>query len=248
MSRKQFKSPEELVDLESKFLDNYEKMNSFIKFFNRVQEMLTSNHNIKVLEINLSRFLPETTEVLPFSFIISISSREYLFFVINKKQPKLNINELVEYKKLFNENLNQIGIIVVWDDKNLSSLLLKDEDLSAPAEIIIENIIDNLLPLEDLLEKEINRKDLLGKTVKTPVIDIQERKALNLSKEFEKLINEALSKYKSKKFRGVKKDIMMQINEKEINMIIDFFTDYLLDKYSRKDIKKKFKKIGENVK
>ena len=55
MSRKDFESPEELIDLEGRFLDNYEEMNNFIIFFNKIQEILTSNEKVKALEINLSR-------------------------------------------------------------------------------------------------------------------------------------------------------------------------------------------------
>ena len=219
MSRKDFESPEELIDLEGRFLDNYEEMNNFIIFFNKVQEILTSNEKVKVLEINLSRILPKTTKILPFSFIISINSREYLFFIKNEHEPLLTIDELEEYKKLFNENLYQLGLIIVWNDSNLSAIFLKEEDLSAPSETVIKIIKNNLLSLEESLQKEVNKREALSKIIKIPIKDIKERKTLNLTKEFEKVLNEILSDYKSKRFRSPKKNIISEINQEDLEKI-----------------------------
>lgn len=243
MSRKDFESPEELIDLEGRFLDNYEEMNNFIIFFNKVQEILTSNEKVKVLEINLSRILPKTTKILPFSFIISINSREYLFFIKNEHEPLLTIDELEEYKKLFNENLYQLGLIIVWNDSNLSAILLKEEDLSAPSETVIKIIKNNLLPLEESLQKEVNKREALSKIIKIPIKDIKERKTLNLTKEFEKVLNEILSDYKSKRFRSPKKNIISEINQEDLEKIVNFFSNYLLENFDRNELREKFKEI-----
>lgn len=250
MVKKNNEFPEDIIDFEDLFQNDYKNMNKFISFFKKVQEVFDTFKDVRIKELNLSKTIPETSDILPFTYIITINSKEYLLFLINESKKYISKSELLIYKNIFTYNPSQVGIIIVWNDLILSSLKLYRSEIYKQYEEIIEILSykERLLPLPELLKKEIIRKEELSRTVKTPVKDIQERKALNLSKEFEKVINEVLSKYKSKRFRGVKKDVIMQINEKEISTIIDFFANYLLDNYSRKDIKNKFKKIGKSVK
>lgn len=251
MERKPNNFPDDIIDLESAFLEDYNEMNRFIIFFEKVNKILTSNKDIKILELKLTRILPETSKILPFSFIISTNSIEYLFFLNNEPEPKLTLEELSDYENLFTNSSSQVGIIIVWNDANLNSVKFYRDEIYKKYEKIIEilNDKDRLLSLEELLNRETRYRERISEvTVPPPTEDFKVVIIPNLEKELYDNINDSFNHFKTRRFREPKKDIMSTINIEDFEPIYSLFEEFLKEGIKIKEIDeiiKRFKLIKE---
>ncbi|GAH95159.1 unnamed protein product, partial [marine sediment metagenome] len=64
-------------------------------------------------------------------------------------QPRINEEELQEYRNLFTESKNEDGLIIIWNDDDLSSFKLYKDKIYSPIEKF------KVKPLTQLLDKEI---------------------------------------------------------------------------------------------
>ena len=239
MERKPNNFPDDIIDLESAFLEDYSEMNRFIIFFEKVKRILTSNKDIKILELKLTRILPETSKILPFSFIISTNSIEYLFFLNNEPEPKLTVEELSDYENLFTNNSSQVGIIIVWNDANLRSVKFYRDEIYKKYEKIIEilNDKDRLLSLKELLNRETwFRERFLEVTVPPPTEDFKAEIIPNLDKELYDNINDSFNYFKNRRFKEPKKGIMSTINIEDFKPIYSLFEEFMTEGIEIKDI------------
>jgi len=246
LERKPNNFPDDIIDLESAFLEDYNEMNRFIIFFEKVKRILTSNENIKIIELKLTRILPETSKIFPFSYIISRNSIEYLFFLNNEPEPKLTLEELSDYENLFTKNTSQMGIIIVWNDANLSSVKFYRDEIYKKYEEIIEilNDKDRLLSLEELLNTEIGFSERFSEvTVPPPTEDFKHIVFLNLEKELIDNINDSFDFFKTRRFKEPKKGIMRTINFEDLKPIYSLFEEFMTVGIEIKEIDEIIKRL-----
>lgn len=229
---------EEFIDLENKFLNNYKELNNYIDYFKKILELLKTKPDVRVIELNLSRVIPKSAKLSTFSFILSINSREYLFFLKFESDVSLEDDELNEYKSIFRENLNQLGIIITWNNLQLSSIILYEEDIYAPNLMIQEHLMNNLLTLEDLLNKIAIKQYKLHEVIDIPKKNLKKKGVLNVVEEFKNQIYSSYDDYKSRKFSKQKNQIIQSISNDTIESIINTFSKYISDELNRKDLKK----------
>ncbi|MFX0134781.1 MAG: hypothetical protein ACFFDN_14160 [Candidatus Hodarchaeota archaeon] len=241
MKRRIDDNPDEFLDLELQFSDNYEEMNKFIIFFEKVQEILALYPNVKVDEVVTSRISPETKKILPFTHKVLIKSKSYLIYVRNDSDPNLTEEELKEYKRLFSEDITQSGFIIVWNDENLSSIKLTSENLYDPSNFVLNIIKDERMPFEDLIKQELASKDKISESIKEKT----DRKVLiNLKNQEQNIISE-FNEYLSKAFRNsinkpqldlFEKSILNSIEDKDLEKICEIFSEYLANEIDSKDL------------
>ncbi len=251
MSRKGDVFPEDKIEFEDLFHNDYETMNKFISFFKKVLEVLDRFKDVRVKELDLSKIILETHKPLPFTYIITMSSKEYLIFLINEPKPSISKEELLDYKNVFTNNPSQVGIIIVWNDSKLSAIKLYRGELYKNYEEIIEilNDKDRLLPLEELLNRETRFREKFSEvTVPPPTEGFKIEIIPNLEKELYDNINDSYNHFKTRKFREPKKDIMSTINSEDFEPIYSLFEAFLKEGIEIKEIDeiiKRFKLIKE---
>ncbi|MBA7526610.1 hypothetical protein ES705_18776 [subsurface metagenome] len=251
MSRKEADFPEDIIEFEDLFHNDYEAMNRFISFFKKVLEVFDTFKDVRVKELDLSKIIPETLKPLPFTYIITISSKEYLIFLINESKPFISKEELLDYKNVFTNNPSQVGIIIVWNDSKLSSIKLYRSEIYKDYEEIIEILYDKdrLLSLEELLNREIRFRERFSEvTVPPPTEDSTVVIIPNLEKELYDNINVSFNHFKTRRFREPKKDIMSTINIEDFEPIYSLFEEFLKEGIEIKEIDeiiKRFKLIKE---
>ncbi len=236
MGEKDSEYPDELINLEGYFLDDYEEMNKFIIFFRKLDDFLRSNEKLKVKEVNPPHDFPESFKILPFSFIILINSREFLLFVINSEENNLTDKELDEYKTIFLENPSQVGIIIVWNNKELSAVKLEREQLYGEHKEILETIEKERQPLKELINGEVETREKFLKVIKTPIKDIKEMKKPKIIEDFNQSLKDKFTYYKTRSFRGEKRDLMQELAIKEIEPIFLLFRKYMKEEIDITDL------------
>ena len=230
MEDKDFNFPDDISDIESVFLHNYEEMNKFINFFGKVKNLLLKYKDVHIIEINFSRIIPETSEILPFTYIIMINSKEYLIFLKNESKPSLTKEEHSDYKNLFTNNPSQVGIIIVWNNSDLISLKLYRGEIYNPYEGLMEilNSKDRLLPLEKLINREIGFRDKFSKVIVPPTSDdIKVISIPNLEKELYSNVKDSYNFYKTRKFKEPKRSIMGNIKFEDFEPIFSLVEKFI---------------------
>ncbi len=243
--------PDDIINFEDLFQNDYEDMNKFMSFFKKVQEVFDSFNDVKIKELNLSKIIPETSDILPFTYIITINSKEYLLFLINESKKYISKAELLNYENLFTYNPSQVGIIIVWNDSIFSSLKLYRSEIYKQYEEIMEILSykERLLPLEELLNKEIGLRERFLKVIVLPTSD--DKKAIsipNLEKELYSNIEDSYNFYRTRKFREPKKSIMGNINFEDFKPIFSLFEKFItqgINIEEMDEIIKLFKLSGE---
>ena len=104
--------------------------------------------------------------------------------------------------------------------------------------MIQEDLMNNLSPLEDLLNKIALKQKKLYEVIDIPKKNIKEKGVLNVVEEFKNQIYSNYDNYKSRKFSQQKNQIILSISNDTINSIINTFSKYISDELSRKDLKK----------
>jgi len=243
MGEKDSEYPDELINLEGYFLDDYEEMNKFIIFFRKLDDFLRSNKNLKVKEVNPPQDFLESFKILPFTFIILINSREFLLFVINSEDNNLTGEELDEYKNVFLENPSQVGIIIVWNDKQLSAVKLEKEQLYKDNEEILKIVEKTRQPLNDLIDGEVELREKFLKVIKAPIKDIKEMEKPKILEDFNQSLKDKFTYYKSRSFRGDKKEVMQELVNEDIKPVYFLFNEYLKEEIDITDIDEVIRKL-----
>ncbi len=243
MGEKDSEYPDELINLEGYFIDDYEEMNKFIIFFRKLDDFLRSNKNLKVKEVNPPQDFSKSFKILPFTFIILINSREFLLFVINTEENNLTVEELEEYKSIFLENPSQLGIIIVWNDGQLNAVKLEKEQLYKDNDEILKTVQKERQPLNDIIKHEVELRERFFKVIKAPIKDIKEIEKPKILEDFNQSLKDKFMYYKSRSFRGDKKEVMEKLVKEDIKPVYFLFNEYMKEEIDITDIDEIIRKL-----
>lgn len=237
MSRDPKEFSDDLMKIENRFIDNYEKMNIFLEFFERIKEVLFSREEISIREIEFLQLTPETAEMLPFTYSILINQKSYLLIFNDMTQPRINEEELQEYRNLFTESKNEDGLIIIWNDDDLSSFKLYKDKIYSPIEKF------KVKPLTQLLDKEIKFRKRFIDLIEKQIKQIEKAKAPDPTEQFSSYLTDTFENFKSKRFHKDKKKQMLKLNHYEINPFVRLFSDFILENIDMEEFDKNFNDI-----
>ena len=235
------KYPEDLMKIESTFSDDYDRMNLFLEFFERIKELLFSRPEISVREIDFLKNKPETTEILPFTYIIEINQKEYLLIFNDNSESTINEEELKDYQSLFTNSKGQDGIIIIWNDDSLSSFkLYKNKIYSDLQEILKDFEVESFAKL---LDEEINFRHRFMDLIEKQIKQIKKSKAPDPTEQFSPELSDTFEYFKSRRFRGEKSVQMNKLTLYELHPFINLFSDFILEKIDMEELNKSFNDI-----
>lgn len=237
MSRDPKEFSDDLMKIENRFIDNYEKMNIFLEFFERIKEVLFSREEISIREIEFLQQTPETAEILPFTYSILINQKSYLLIFNDMTQPRINEEELQEYRNLFTESKNEDGLIIIWNDDDLSSFKLYKDKIYSPIEKF------KVKPLTQLLDKEIKFRKRFIDLIEKQIKQIEKAKAPDPIEQFNSDLPDTFEYFKSRRFHTDKREQMDKLNLYELNPFIKIFSDFILEKIDIEEFDKRFNEI-----
>ena len=231
------------MKIENIFLDDYDKMNLFLEFFERIKEILFKRREISIREINFIKNIPETKNILPFTYCLEINQKQYLLIINDDPQAGITKEELIDYQNLFTNSKSQDGIIIVWNDNELSSIKLYKDEIYFPFQNILEIFQQKVQSLEHLIDDEISYRKRFLNVIDTQLEQIKKSKAPNLKEDFNSELSQSFEYFKSRPFREPKISIMHKIKKKEIDPIIYLFSDFISNKIDKEKFGKDYMKI-----
>jgi len=241
MSEDPEKYPEDLMKIESSFSDDYDRMNLFLEFFERIKELLFSRPEISIREIDFLKNKPETTEILTFTYIIEINQKEYLLIFNDNSEPIINEEELKDYQNLFTNSKGQDGIIIIWNDDSLSSFKLYKNKIYSDLQEILKGF--QVKPLAKLLDEEIYFRSRFVDLIEQQIKKISKSEAPDPIEQFNLDLKDTFEYFKSRGFYTYKKELMNKLNFNEVNPFIKLFSDFILEKIDMEEFDKNFNDI-----
>ena len=241
MSEDPEKFPEDLMKIENKFSDDYDRMNLFLEFFERIKELLFSRPEISIREIDFLKKIPKTTEVLPFTYIIEINQKEYLLIFNDNSEPTIIEEELKDYQNLFTNSKGQDGIIIIWNDNSLSSFKLYKNKIYSDLQEILKDF--EVETFAKLLDDEINFRHRFIDLIEKQIKKISKSQAPDPTEQFSSYLTDTFENFISKRFHKDKKKQMLKLNIYDINPFIRLFSNFILEKIDMEEFDKNFNEI-----
>lgn len=235
------KYPEDLMKIESTFSDDYDRMNLFLEFFERIKELLFSRPEISIREIDFFKKIPKTTEILPFTYIIEINQKEYLLIFNDNSEPTINEEELKDYQSLFTNSKGQDGIIIIWNDNSLSSFKLYKNKIYSDLQEILKDF--EVETFAKLLDDEINFRHRFIDLIEKQIKKISKSQAPDPTEQFSSYLTDTFENFKSKRFHKDKKKQVLKLNIYDINPFIRLFSNFILEKIDMEEFDKNFNEI-----
>ncbi len=216
---------------------NYSEMHNYLKFYERIIENLKEYEDeVKIVEINENPLLPdENFKIYLSSFILFIKDYEYLVFMKSEAMETFSSENLIQILNLFSRYHNKKGIIIIWNDRILSSLLIDKKELYKPYEDILKNLRLKTTEFKDILYN-LTKKRLSEKKIEIDRFLIEEFNILDN-------LNINLNHFYNEKYNSIKKIIPDYQNGKITEEIIILIDDYLIDDMSDDEIKNNLLKL-----
>lgn len=238
-------------DLEKRIKKSQKKddeLFEIIDFYTRITESFKDfKEKIKIIEIKPKlRNLKEDNYSFDYiNYIITVSYKEYLVFLKNDKPKNISNEDLELFFKIFSQNRAKNGLIIIWNDSELNSIKLIEEDLHAKPEGVIKYIRKERIPLEELINTELISSKKISEIQETPIKKIKEKKKLDLIHEFEIDLMEVYSEFANKKFKALKKEIFDSISKRDLELVKNLFSDFFLNEIDTDILRKKFRNLAE---
>ena len=237
------KFPEDVMKIEREFIDDYDKMNLFLEFFEKIKEILFNKKEVGVKEINFLHNIPETVKILPFTYSLDINQMQYLLIINDSSQLSIDQEELNDIQNLFTENKSHDGIIIVWNDDKLSSFKIYKDEIYLPIQEIRTKIKKKIQSLKDLIDEEINYRKRFLNVLDTHIERVDDKHQPDINQEFKKELLRSYNYFLSRPFRELKRNIMQKLKIESLNFISELFFKFIKTEISKERLKKKLLKL-----
>ncbi len=175
------------------------------------------------------------------NFLIIIKDKMYSVILINTEYTELSQKDLKKYFKIFVKSPRIDGILIIFNDDDLHSLLLLGDDLYSgflDFPNFKDFIQDKFKKLDNLLETLTSEK-----RYEFPKIMFHDFKISDIINDFEKNLKDIKLIEESRRLGAEKKEILSKLDDIKIKKLINVFEKYL---ESDKDRKKEFRDFLDN--
>ena len=250
MKEKQKEFPDDLLKIEGKFVNDYDKMNLFLEFFEKIKEIIFKRPEIRIQEVDFQTNLPETSKMLPFTYSLEINQKQYLLIINDNSRPVITRDELEDYQNIFTISKSQDGIIIVWNDERLSSIKIYKDNIYRPFQDIVEDFENKIEPLETKIVNEIHLRKRFITAIKDQLEEIKIAEVPDPEKSFKNELQNSFDYFQNRRFNEPKRKIMQNLIFDDIASISKLFSEYNSEKIEEKQLRDRLIKIimGEDVK
>ncbi len=218
----------DLIDFYIRFLEIFDK------FSEKIHKLEIKP---KVINLRTDRYSLDYI-----NFLIIIKDKMYSVVLINKKPIELSHKDLKMYFKIFVKSPRIDGILIIFNDDYLHSLLLRSDDLYSgfiDFSNFKEFIQDKFKKLDNLLDTLTSEK-----CYNFPKIMFHDFKISDIINSFEKYLKDIILIEESRRLGAEKKDLLSKLDDIKIKKLITVFEKYL---ESDKDRKKEFRDFLDNL-
>lgn len=218
---------------------SYFEIQKVLNFYERLVGVLSQfKPTIKIIELNEDPFIKdEIFEINLISFLIFYNDFEYLLCAEYDLFESFEKSTLEHYMRLFSMYSNKKGLIIVWDDDELSSLFVEKKKIYDPLDEVYLKFQDNIEPLVSLLNNLIEKKELTRKLE----LEIYKKEEYSIKKDLKTYLQENMRVFYETQ------NLIRDIEDLDINYtiksIINIFDDYLNNKIDQDQMKSQFLKL-----
>ncbi len=215
---------------------SYFEIQKVLNFYEKLLVVLSQfKPTIKVIELNEDPFIKyENFEINLISFLIFYNNFEYLLCAEYDLFESFEKSTLEHYMGLFSRYSNKKGLIIVWNDNELSSLFVEKKKIYDPLDEVYLESQDKIEPLVSLLNNLIEKKELIEKLE----LEIYKKEEYSIKNDLKAYLQENI------KVSYEAQNLIRDIEDLDINYtlksIINIFNDYLNNEIDQDQMKNQF--------